>query len=114
MMDLRQIEHAILAKGRADGHSLQVLRQQLYAGGTVERQGADFLAVLRKRVRHCTPAFEHFFYQAIKDHLLAPGRIDAEGAAWLRQILFADGTIRDEERKLLHELKGEARHVCPE
>ena len=64
--------------------------------------------------QHRTPAFEHFFYQAIKDHILAHGRIDAEEAAWLRRMLFADGKIEDEERKFLHELKGEAKQVSRE
>lgn len=114
MTDLRQVEHDILAKGRVNGHELEVLRRQLYAGGTIDRQGADFLVELHKRVQHLTPAFEQFFYQAIKDHILAQGRIDAEEAAWLRRMLFADGKIDDQERKLLHELKGEARQVSPE
>src|SRR5436190_23003477 len=111
MVDLRQIEHDILANGRVDGPELEVLRRQLYAGGPIDRRGADFLVELHKRVQHRTPAFEHFFYQAIKDHILADGRIDAEASAWLRQMLFADGKIDDEERKFLHELKGEAKHV---
>jgi hypothetical protein len=114
MLDLRQIEHDILARSRVDGHELEVLRQQLYAGGKIERREADFLVELHKRVEHRTPAFEQFFYQAIKDHLLAQGRIDAEEAAWLRRMLFSDGKIRDEERKFLHELKGEAKHVSRE
>jgi len=46
--------------------------------------------------------------------VLNAGRIDAEEVAWLRRMLFADGTIKDEERKFLHELKGEAKHVSPE
>jgi len=86
----------------------------LYAGGKIDRQEADFLVELHKRVQHMTPAFEHFFYQAIKDHILADGRIDAEDAVWLRQMLFADGKIEDEERKFLHELKGEAKQVSRE
>jgi len=114
MMNLRQIEQAILANGRVDGHELEVLRNRLYAGGRIERREADFLVELHKRVEHLTPAFEQFYYQAIKDHILAHGRIDAEEAAWLRQMLFADGKIDDEERKFLHELKGEAGEVCRE
>ena len=114
MQDLRQIEHDILANGKVDGPELEVLRRQLYAGGTINRRGADFLVELHKRVQHMTPAFEQFFYQAIKDHILADGRIDAEQSAWLRRMLFTDGKIKDEERKFLHELKGEAKHVCPE
>jgi hypothetical protein len=114
MMDLRQIGHAILAKSRVDGHELDVLRGELYAGGKVDRRGADFLVELHKRVQHRTPAFEHFFYQTIKDHILAHGRIDAEATGWLRRMLFADGKIDDEERKFLHELKGEAEQVSGE
>ena len=65
-------------------------------------------------MQHRTPAFEQFFYQAIKDHILAHGRIDAEEAAWLRRMLFADGKFEDEERKFLHELKGEAKQLSRE
>jgi tellurite resistance protein len=111
MLHLQEIEQAILANGRVDGPELEVLRRQLYAGGKIERREADFLVELHKRVQHRTPAFEKFFYQAIKDYILAHGRIDAEEAAWLRRMLFADGKIDDEERKLLHELKGEAKLV---
>ena len=114
MPDLRQIEHDILAKGRVDGPELEVLRRQLYDRGTIGRRQADFLVELHKRVQHLTPAFERFFYQAIKTHILAQGPIDAEETAWLRRMLFADGKVKDEERTFLHELKGEAGEVCRE
>jgi hypothetical protein len=71
----------------------------------------DFLVELYKGVQHMTPAFERFFNQAVKNHILAHGRIDAEETAWLRRMLFADGKIDDHERKFLHELKGEAKQV---
>ena len=90
------------------------MRQKLYAGGKIERRDADFLVELHKRVQHMTPAFEKFFYQAIKGYILAHGWIDAEETAWLRRMLFADRKIKDEERKFLHELKGEAKKVSPE
>lgn len=114
MHHLQGIELAILAHGKVDGPELEMLRQQIYAHGKIERRDADFLVELHKRVQHMTPAFDRFFYQAIKDHVLAHGRIEAEGSAWLRRMVFADGKIEDEERKLLHELKGEAKHACPE
>lgn len=114
MAELRQIERDILATGKVEGRELEVLRRRVYAGDKVNRPEADFLVELHKRVQHLTPAFEQFFYQAIKRHMLAEGRIDAERATWLRQMLFADGTIDDEERKFLHELNGEAQQVSPE
>ena len=111
MLKLRQIEQEIMAKGKVNSPELEVLGQQLYADGKIDRQRADFLVELYKRVQHRTPAFEQFFYKAIKDHILANGRIDAAEAAWLRQMVFTDGKIADEERKFLHELKGEAKNV---
>jgi hypothetical protein len=113
MLRLQEIEQAILAIGRVDGPELEALGRLLYAGGKIERREADFLVELHKRVQHLTPAFEQFFYQGIKDHILAHGRIDAGEIAWLRRMLFADGKFHDEGRKFLHELKGEAGQVSP-
>jgi hypothetical protein len=114
MRNLRLIEQGILAIGRVEGPELETLRRELYAHGKIDRPEADFLVELHKRVQHLTPAFEQFYYQALKDHILAHGRIDDEETAWLRRMLFADGKIDDEERKFLHELKGEAKKVGPE
>ena len=114
MLKLRQIEQDILATGKVDGPELERLRRELYAHDKIQRPEADFLVELHKRVQHRTPAFEHFFYQAIKDHILADGRIDAEKSDWLRQLLFHDARIKDEERKFLHEVKGEAEQVSAE
>ena len=114
MQELRRIEQDILAVGRVDTDHLEALRRALYAGGAVGRPAADFLVELHKRVQHPNPAFEHLFYRAIKNHVLIDGRIDAGEAAWLRQVLLADGSLHDEGRKFLHELKGEAREASRE
>jgi len=114
MVQLRDIEQDILAIGKVEGEELEVLRKRAYAGGKIDRATADFLVELHKRVQHRTPAFEKFFYQAIKDHILGHGRINVEETAWLRRMICADGKIDDEERKFLHELKGEAKQVSHE
>lgn len=114
MQQLQRVEQDILATGKVDSNCLEALRHALYAGGEVSRSAADLLIDLHKRVGHPNPAFEQLFYRAIKDHILLDGRIDAEEALWLRKALFADRTIRDEERKFLHELKGEARDTSRE
>ena len=114
MLKLRQVEQDIMASGKVDKAELETLRQELYARGGVDRQGADFLIELHKRVQHMSPAFEHFFYQTIKDHILAQGRINIEETAWLRRMIFADGKVDDQERKFLHELRGEAKEICYE
>jgi hypothetical protein len=65
-------------------------------------------------VKHRTPAFERFFTQAVRDYVLEDGRISAYEAAWLRHMLLAGGTIDDEDRMLLRQLKWDAREVSPE
>ena len=114
MQKLRQIEHDILAAGTIDAPDLEVLSRHVYADGKIDRTKADFLIALHKRMPHSTPAFERFFYKAIKDHLLADGWIDAADTAWLRRMLDADGKIDDEERKFLHGLKQKAKKVSRE
>src|SRR5438552_19081274 len=96
MTKLRQIEHDILSTGKVDTPELELLRQELHAHGKIERPEADFLVELHKRVQHLTPAFDQFLYQAIKEHILAHGRIDAEEAVWLRRMLFPAGERDDE------------------
>jgi hypothetical protein len=111
---LRKIEQDILANGKVDGRELEVLRRQLYQHGKMGRPEADFLVELHRQVRHRTPAFDQFFFQAIKEHILADGWIDAGQVAWLRGLLYADSKISDLRRSFLLELKGEAKHVCRE
>jgi hypothetical protein len=101
--------HVVMARILAEGLTPGVHTRE---GGSLPCPGNGRRTAFR--VQHFTPAFEQFFFQAIKDHMLLHGRIDAEEAAWLRRILFPDGKIDDEERKFLHELEGEAKQVSRE
>ncbi len=115
MANLRQLMEEVLADGRIDGQEIERLRRELYADGKIDRAEADFLVELNKRAqRPSGPLWEQFYYQALKDHILADGSIDAEEVAWLRRLLTEQGRIDDAERKFLHQLQGEAKKVCPE
>ena len=114
MPKLRELMEHLLADGKIDGREVEALTGLLYADGRVDQQEADFLIELHKRVERVSPAFEKFFYQAIKDHVLNDGKIDAKEANWLRRMITADGKVDDREKKLLRELRGEATEVCPE
>jgi len=114
MKTFSQIQHDILAIGKVEGAELEILRKRVYADGAIDRQTADFLVELHKRVQHRTPDFDKFYYRAIKDHILANGRITKEESAWLRRMLHSNGRLSDEGRKFLHELKGEAKQASHE
>ncbi len=114
MENLRVIEEQVIADNRVSSDELRRLREVLYADRKIDRNEADFLVVLHKRLRHRSRAFDQFVYNAIKRHLLADGRIDREETAWLRDMVFFNETLEDEERKFLGELKGEAQELSPE
>lgn len=114
MADLRKLMNDILANGKVEGNEVELLRQELYADGKITRQEADFLAELHKRVQRQSPGFENFYFQAIKDYVLADGTIDAEETEWLRQMIAHDGRLSPKEIQFLHQLKGEAQRVSPE
>ena len=113
MLNFREIEERIIANGRVDGDEVRMPREKLYADGNIDRQEADFLVVLHKRAQLRTPEFERFFYNAIKDHILIDGRIGAEDTTWLRQMIFHDEKIEDEERQFLRRLNGEVNQASP-
>jgi uncharacterized tellurite resistance protein B-like protein len=114
MPQLRALMEKFLADGRIDGREIEALGELLPPGREITRAEAEFLMEMHKRVERVTPAFERFFYRAIKRHVLADGVIDAGEAAWLRRMILADGKVDDREKKLLRELKGEATRAAPE
>lgn len=114
LLALREVEERVVKNGRVEGHEIRLLHNLLYADGKIDREEADFLVVVHKRVQDRTHAFEQFFYNTIKDHILADGRVDAEETDWLRRMVFQNDKLEDEEREFLHQLKGEAKEVSPE
>lgn len=113
--ELRDIGSDILSRGRVDTNDLDRLHAAVYVGGQVSREAADFLVGLHRQLeRPAGPAFRQLVRNAVKAHVLNDGRVAAEEAAWLRTMVFADGTVQDEERTLLRELRGEATAHSPE
>ena len=114
MPKLRELMQNMLSEGKVDGHKVEALCDILYADDKIDRQEAEFLIELHKRVERVSPAFEKFFYQAIKDHVLNDGAINAEETFWLRRMVFTDGKVDEREMKLIRELRGEAVRASPE
>jgi carbon storage regulator len=114
MAELQKIKAEVLAAGRIQEHQVEALRRELYADGNVDREGVEFLVALRNQARPASPSFDRLFYQALKDHILTDGSVDAEEARWLRELLFADGQIDDDEKQFLRDLRSLARRVSPE
>lgn len=112
--EFRTLGMKILTNGKIEGHEVESLRELISADGKIDREEAEFLIHLYRRTDQIAPAFEKFFYKVIKQHLLADGTIDSERAAWLRKLILIDGKVSEREKKLLREIKGEAKEISLE
>ncbi len=109
--EFRTLGMKILANGKIEGHEVESLWELISADGKVDREEAEFLIHLYRRTDQITPVFEKFFYKVIKQHLLADGTIDGEQVVWLRKLILADGKVSEREKKLLREIRGEAKEI---
>jgi len=114
MSKLEDLKKRMLADGVIDDAEVAELRKELFADGKIDRDEADLLVALRDEAKQVSSGFEGLFYEAIKQHVLGDGQIDADEAAWLRKVLLADGKIDAAERKLLTDLHTQARQVSTE
>lgn len=105
---------ALLSDGRIDLKETTIIREEIFADDRVDKSELEFLFSLRKEAESCVQAFNDLFFAAVKKHMLSDGAISAAEAKWLRKMIFADGSIDDDEKKLMQALKQEARDLSTE
>jgi hypothetical protein len=114
MAELQKLKAKVLAEGILGDHEVEIICRELYADGRIDQAVVEFLSALREEAQSVCPTFEELYFEVVKHHVLADGSIDAEMAAWLRRLLFADGKIDEREKQLLWDLKREAARVSRE
>src|SRR5687768_12324017 len=101
MADWKKVsKRALLSDGRIDLKETTIIREEIFADERVDKSELEFLFALRKDAESCVQAFTELFFTAVKKHILADGAITATEAKWLRKMIFQDGSIDEEERKL--------------
>ena len=123
MADWRKLAIALaLADGKIDEEEVRILRKELWADGQIDEEEVKFLIELRNaaqkkakaRKEELSAGFERLFFKAIEENVLTDGKIDAAEARWLKDMLFADGKIDDNEKKFLVRIKKAAKQTSPE
>ncbi len=114
MADLQKLKAVVLADGTIDTEEVDLICRELYADSKIDQEVVDFLIGLRNDAYWVCPTFERLCFDFAKYHLLADGSLDAEKAAWLRSMLFADRKISEREKRFLRELRDQAQHVSHE
>jgi uncharacterized membrane protein YebE (DUF533 family) len=115
MADWRKLAKALaLADGKIDTKEATIIKNEIWADGKLDKSELEFLLSLKKDAKSVVSEFNKMLFSALKAAVLADGSISAKEAAWLRQFLYADGRIDDEEKKFLQDLKASAKSTSPE
>lgn len=105
----------ILAEGHIDTKEVRILRQAFLDYDRIDTEELVFLKELRNQAKSYVKSFTELYIDSVKNYMLAEGAyLNPEKAKWLRQAIFADGQVDEEEKRLLRELKAEAKKTSPE
>ena len=105
----------ILAEGHIDTKEVRILRQAFLDYDRIDAEELVFLKELRNQAKSYVKPFTELYIDSVKNYMLAEGGyLNPEKAKWLRQAIFADGRVDDDEKRLLRELKAEAKQTSPE
>jgi hypothetical protein len=105
------------------GERIRALKRELWADDKITLDEIRFLSDLRVAVtkkaktkkQKIDPAFDDFFFKELHSAILDDGKITAQEAGVLREVLFADGRIDPAEKAFLQKLKRAAKErTAPE
>ena len=120
MVDWRKVAMAaLLADGIIDETEVNVIKKELYINGKIDQKELEFLIDLRSAAQkkaHGEPLnaqFEHLFFKAVHDNVLAHGNLSAKEATFLRKAIMTNGKMHDTEKAFLKRLKKGAKTTSP-
>ena len=115
MADWKRLAKAlILADGYIEEKETDIIRKEFLADGVINKSEAEFLIDLRKSAPRAVQKFHSFVFEVVKKALLADGAISVDETKWLEKFILADGTVDDNEKAFLKDLKAAAKKTCPE
>jgi hypothetical protein len=111
---LRELQTELLQDGKITDQEVEVIRGYLRDRGSLDMEDVKFLVELLNDAREVSPAFDAIFFPALKDVILADGRVGLDEQFYLLKMLYSDGNVRECEKQFLQELRREAKEITPE
>jgi hypothetical protein len=114
MPGLYDLRDQLLHDEKITDDEVRVLQEYIASDGKLDMQDVRLLVELLSDAKEVCPAFDELFFPALKEVLLADGRIDPNEQFYLLKMIYSDGHVRDSERKFLQDLRAEVREATPE
>jgi hypothetical protein len=114
MGNLRDLRAELLRDGKITDQEVEVVRGYLRDAGKLDIEDVRFLVELLCDAHDVSPEFDKVFFPALKEAILADGRVGLDDQFYLLKMLYSDGHVRECEKQFLRELRREAKEVSPE
>lgn len=112
MADWRKLAlNLALGDGKLDDREAKIIHKALLADGQLDRDEIEFLVEVKTQAQSVSPAFATFVCTVVKKVLLRDGVISDAEADWLRKFIISDRKLDAAEKKLLEEIRHEAKSV---
>jgi hypothetical protein len=114
MGHLRDLQTELLRDGTITDEEVDVIRDYLRDKGSLDIDDVKFLVELLSDAREVPPEFDELFFPALKEVILADGRVGQDEQFYLLKMLYSDKRVRESEKQFLRELRNEAKEITPE
>lgn len=111
---LHQFRAELLRDRKITDDEVGVIRDYIEQDGKLDLEDVKLLVDLLSEAREVSASFDELFFPALKEVLLADGRIGPDEQFYLLKMLYSNGRIRDNEKQFLIELRREVREASPE
>jgi hypothetical protein len=114
MAGLYELQFKLLADRKITRDEVSLIEEQIRRDGRLDLDDVKFLVQLLADADEVCPEFDELFFPALKEVLLADGKIGLDEQFYLLKMLYSDAHLRDSERQFLKELRDEAHAITPE
>jgi len=114
MSRLHELRSTVLQNGKITPDEVDHIRDLIQADNRLDLEDVRVLVELLSDATEVCPEFDELFFPALKEVILADGKIGCDEQFYLLKMLYSDGHLRDCERKFLEELRREVVETTPE
>jgi hypothetical protein len=114
MGSLYKFQAQILGDGIISRDEVAVIQEYLEQNGSLDLADVKLLVELQSEAKSVCPQFDDLLFPALKQVLLADGKIGLDEQYYLLKTLCADGQVSERERAFIRELRESVRQPTPE
>ena len=114
MANLYKLKAELLNDGRITCDEVNKIKAYIERDGRLDYEDIAFLVELLVDAREVCQEFDELFFPVLRSAVLADGKIGMDEQYQLLRMLYADGKVRESEKRFLRELYDSVDEITPE